>query len=613
MSGNDLRTIGIIAGVLAVIVLLIKFKYKNNEANSALADIEQQISGYAEDSAEAKTPAERLKLAMKKASSALYKQNLLQEQAVKLWQMVQDAEQPLLVVVMGEFKTGKSTFINTLLGDSILKTDATPATAVVSMLKYGEERAVTLHYRDGRQEEYDFGQLTNITAEGDDSYKALRDSLDYVEVAYPNEMLKQITLVDTPGLNDHGDKRVESTTQFQHKADVVLWVFSVEKPASRTELAEIETLGERLKPIAIVNRIDTIDEEEESVEEVLDNIRRRLGDSVQTVLGVSAKEAAQAMAEDNQQRLQECGWQDFQQYWEKQLRWCSEELKLQALHSKVEEYVRDTLAELENQKQKLDVQKAFFSGNHDQAMAELQGKIDAVAQEINKITRACNMYEAKLKSIANHEPANLEEAFKDNMQLGRIGIKIPMSCDDFGPIVETLPKGRQYLDNLSYMEEAYHKLAMDYQDWRNMAQQAIDDNNALEKEDEHISYLHSDYKNSGLFGGEPIFDFSGRRARLNQAIQDNNNHREQLVQLAARCDDRFKIFIDDCGKKYDDTVKILNWIAKMLEEEKEKLSQEKQRLSENYDREKQVYEEKILQLQESSAIITALQNEVKVC
>ena len=92
MSGDDLRTIGIIAGVLAVIVLLIKFKYKNNEANSALADIEQQISGYAEDSAEAKTPAERLKLAMKKASSALYKQNLLQEQAVKLWQMVQDAE-----------------------------------------------------------------------------------------------------------------------------------------------------------------------------------------------------------------------------------------------------------------------------------------------------------------------------------------------------------------------------------------------------------------------------------------------------------------------------------------------------------------------------------------
>ena len=51
----------------------------------------------------------------------------------------------------------------------------------------------------------------------------------------------------------------------------------------------------------------------------------------------------------------------------------------------------------------------------------------------------------------------------------------------------------------------------------------------------------------------------------------------------------------------------------MLEEEKEKLSQEKQRLSEKYDREKQVYEEKILQLQESSAIITALQNEVKVC
>lgn len=60
-----------------------------------------------------------------------------------------------MVLVMGEFSTGKSTFINTLLGADVLTTAQIPTTAVISLLSYGETPAVKLHHQDGSVTDYD--------------------------------------------------------------------------------------------------------------------------------------------------------------------------------------------------------------------------------------------------------------------------------------------------------------------------------------------------------------------------------------------------------------------------------------------------------------------------
>src|SRR5215471_17491777 len=59
------------------------------------------------------------------------------------------------VLVLGEFKTGKSTFINALLGEAVLPSYAVPTTAIINEIKWGEERRALLHFRSEEKEPLD--------------------------------------------------------------------------------------------------------------------------------------------------------------------------------------------------------------------------------------------------------------------------------------------------------------------------------------------------------------------------------------------------------------------------------------------------------------------------
>ena len=78
----------------------------------------------------------------------------------------------------------------------------------------------------------------------------IHEKLDYVERQMPLEMLKQVSIIDSPGLNDVKEKRSEATERFVSKADTVLWMFSVVQLATREEMAAMDRLTPRLKPIA---------------------------------------------------------------------------------------------------------------------------------------------------------------------------------------------------------------------------------------------------------------------------------------------------------------------------------------------------------------------------
>lgn len=234
----------------------------------------------------------------------------------KLWELAKLKDEKPLITIMGEFKTGKSTFINAILGQEVLKSDVTPATAVVTMITYGKEEKLIAYFKDGNRREYPLNMLGSLTAEGDDSKQKLRNKVKYVELQMPHKLLSKITLVDTPGLNVDNQSHIEATKYFMDKADLVLWIFAYGKVASRTELAAINELGEHLKPIAIVNRIDEIDEEEETLEEVLEEIRSKLKTSVRDVFGISSIFALKGIQENKQNLLDESGWAAFYEAFE---------------------------------------------------------------------------------------------------------------------------------------------------------------------------------------------------------------------------------------------------------------------------------------------------------
>ena len=217
-------------------------------------------------------------------------------------EIIDHVNAPLMIMVMGEFSTGKSTFINAMVGKEVTK------------LCYGPEDKICVHRIDGKEEEYETDSFKELTAKtgvtGEDTTHA---SIEYVERQMPLDILNYVTIIDSPGLNDINEQHSDTTKKFVHNSDTVFWMFSALQTGSKTEIAAMESLSPRLKPIAIVNKMDEIDEEEDDPEEFLDNIRIQLKDKVQAVVGISAKYALEGKLENNEDKIEIGNFKELEQ------------------------------------------------------------------------------------------------------------------------------------------------------------------------------------------------------------------------------------------------------------------------------------------------------------
>ena len=147
---------------------------------------------------------------------------------------IQQLDELFLLVVVGEFNAGKSVFINTLLGESILKEGVTPTTQRICLLKYGEKTG--LQSQDG--------PFDVITA--------------------PAELLREINIVDTPGTNAIHREHEVITRDFVPRSDMVLFVTSADRPYTESERNFLESIRDWGKKIAvIINKIDILESEDE--------------------------------------------------------------------------------------------------------------------------------------------------------------------------------------------------------------------------------------------------------------------------------------------------------------------------------------------------------------
>lgn len=240
---------------------------------------------------------------IRQAKKELIATKMFLDEASKLDSYIEHIKQPLLIMVMGEFSTGKSTFINALVGKRITVVDALPTTAVITKLCYGDVEKVMVYYRDGSKHEYDPDEFNRLTSEADDESNAQHEKIDYVERAIPIPVLRDMTIIDSPGLNALKDAHAEATKHFVEQADTVLWMISAEKAATDTEYNGIDKLTPRLKPIVIVNKMDLLDEEEDDPESFLKNVREKLKDKAQEIIGISAEYAVQGKTEGNEDLL----------------------------------------------------------------------------------------------------------------------------------------------------------------------------------------------------------------------------------------------------------------------------------------------------------------------
>mgnify|MGYP001794371864 FL=1 len=148
------------------------------------------------------------------------------------------------LMVMGDMKRGKSTLLNALIGENLLPSDVNPCTALLTTLRYGPEKRVTLHFKDADRTpetisintfkaDYtiDPTESKRLESQNEDAFP----HISRVVVEYPLPLLQQgIELIDTPGLNDT-EARNDQVLSYLGDAQAVLFVLNATQPFTLDE------------------------------------------------------------------------------------------------------------------------------------------------------------------------------------------------------------------------------------------------------------------------------------------------------------------------------------------------------------------------------------------
>lgn len=191
----------------------------------------------------------------------------------KLQDIAQDLRDMFfLVVVVGEFNSGKSTFINALLGDKMLKMGATPTTEHVEMIRYSEKPI------------YDF-----------------ETRADGVRVwGHPNTGSEGVAIVDTPGTGSVFAKHEKAAKSFLHRSDLVIFILSAKQAFAETERQYMELVkayGKKL--ILVINQVDLLSaSERQEVSRFVKDMARETLNIEPLIFEMSARNALETGEDD---------------------------------------------------------------------------------------------------------------------------------------------------------------------------------------------------------------------------------------------------------------------------------------------------------------------------
>jgi GTPase SAR1 family protein len=227
------------------------------------------------------------------------------------------------IVVMGQFKRGKTTFINCLLGDDVLPSSVIPLTSINTILRYGEKPEARVHFLDGRADYIHTSEIPTYVTEKENPENGL--GVQWVEVFHPSAYLKEgVSLVDTPGTGSTYLHNDEVAYSYLAHADAVIFMISADPPISRTELDFLHDIRRFVHKIFFVqNKMDYLDEREraESLNFNQRVLRGALGGSDLRLFPISAKMALKAKLENDTELLLHSDINDFTTHLDEFLMW----------------------------------------------------------------------------------------------------------------------------------------------------------------------------------------------------------------------------------------------------------------------------------------------------
>ncbi|MFO0794676.1 MAG: dynamin family protein [Candidatus Brocadiaceae bacterium] len=212
------------------------------------------------------------------------------------------------LVILGQFKRGKTTLINSLIGKEILPSSVVPLTSIVTILKFGNDIRCNIFMENGSEKIVNVEELPDyITEKGNP--KNVR-GVRCARIEYPSPFLeKGVLLVDTPGVGSTFLHNTETTYDFLDHLDAALFLMSADVPISQVEKELLDTIrGSTQKIFFVLNKIDNLTSREiDEISAFNKHILEEMGFIVQEIWPISAREAIKAKTSNNETLLSKSG------------------------------------------------------------------------------------------------------------------------------------------------------------------------------------------------------------------------------------------------------------------------------------------------------------------
>ncbi len=353
------------------------------------------------------------------------------------------------VAIVGEFKRGKSTLINAMLGKEVLPADVLPATATLNRVTYSETPYVSVEYKNGEVENVDINELENyvtkLTYESEIKAETVKEATVYYDTDFCRN---NVDIIDTPGLNDD-EQMTNVTLSILPEIDAAVFVISANSPFSQFEKEFLEKkmlTSDVGRIIFAVNCFGTFSREDEK--KIVETVRQRITRYVMEkamkvmgedsrefavykrkigtprVIGVYAKQALLAKQSGDTAALEDSNFPAFEEALETMLTKERGLITLHILANKITNAGKEVLNTVVLQENALMMENDEFMEKYRTAIEEIDEIRNKKRAEFVRINEAANRVFADLQPLMDNYWVEIDQTAMDVID------NFPMSAED---------------------------------------------------------------------------------------------------------------------------------------------------------------------------------------